>query len=238
MMLARRLLLGYGGPDPYWDNVDLLLNPDGDVGSTSMVDLAGNYTLSANGTAPVISEALGPKTIFFSNGAIIANSVLSYLHDGATLWTIDYEIYRSSDAPYQCFFVNTSNDTVTVYKYIQGYIFGGTNDLASTSIGKTPSAPYFSVASGNNSVPISAWTKVRVTFDGTYLRQYVNGVLNGECPKPSGLEVGTDAKSVNFRIGRFTSGAYPFGGHLKGFRITRGVARPGSENFVTPFPTE
>lgn len=77
---------------------------------------------------------------------------------------------------------------------------------------------------GSGTVPLNTWTHVMGSYDGLFIRTFVNGVLTSSTPYPNG-NIATTATSV--RIGARPSGN-PFAGRIDEVRIlgyARGVGQ-------------
>ena len=76
------------------------------------------------------------------------------------------------------------------------------------------------------SVSINTWTHVAATFDGTYLRLFINGTLSSTQTFSSGFSVESGSYSSNIDIGDFTNfSGYSYRGYLDDIRVTKGLAR-------------
>lgn len=239
-MLARRLV-GSKEIDPYWNNVELLINPAGADGSTSFTDLSGKYSPYVEGSPlPQVSSALGKKSILFGGGTnnLRINNTLSFLHDGATPWTFDFGVYQASFTSVESLYMNTNYNFKRKYLQILMGPSGGADEGYIQAIVAHGAEPVQFVATASG-LRTSIEEKIRVSMDGSNLRIHVNGVLKATTARPA-LSYGTDGDIRNGAFGAYintTGSRFPLTAHITGIRITKNVVRPGSEIFTVPFPT-
>jgi hypothetical protein len=232
-MLALTNLVGFGasaGNDPYWNNVVLLVLPDGADGATTFTDLSKSaHALTTNGGAQVDTGILilgRPTLLLDGTGDYLSKSASSTdFAFGTADFTIEWYAAKTTNAP------SGFDQVITVDSNGSGT--GGFLAETSTSRG-------FTMVIENNVRLSTAVTNINdgvarhyaIDRSGTTLRSYVNGVV---------LETQTNsdniASSQPLRIGVDGSLAFEFAGNLGPIRITKGVARyNGAFTPPTEFP--
>ena len=80
-------------------------------------------------------------------------------------------------------------------------------------------------------IPAGIWTKIAITYDGNFLKFFINGVVNKSYPV-----TGTINKAdTPFKIGADVNDSYPFRGIVRGIRIYDTAIDPsGLLSFVQP----
>jgi len=213
-------------PDPFINNVSLLLHMDGTNGSTNFIDSSiNNFQFTVFGNAQ-ISTAIKK----FGNGAGYFNKTLSssvktsnnsLLSMGTQDFTVEAWIFP--------FDAGTDNN---------GTVIGGKNNnsfqigyKSSTEFGVANSFSAWDLFS-TTLPPINEWTHIAVTRSGNTMRIFYNGIL---------ITQGTNTTNyigfTNEAGGYNEYGGY-FNGYIDELRITKGIARYTS-NFTpstTAFP--
>lgn len=165
---------GSNASDPFYSSVGLLLHCDGVNGGTSFPD-SGPFGIVVTPSNVTTSTALSVFGTASATGSV-AGSVLTIAQDathitasGTTPWTWEERFYTTSLAAAQVLFDNnnvSSNST--------GWqIYIGTDGRLNVYSG-TQATGYGGVGTA---VVINTWYALRVTWDGTKLYFFINGVL-------------------------------------------------------------
>jgi hypothetical protein len=214
---------GGGGGDPHFANVELLLRGIGSNGSTTFTDESSNgYTVTPSGDAQIsTAQGLGESSsmLFDGSGDYVTATVTGGL-GGHADWTVEWFVR----------FISTGN---YLFNSRTGGGAGDGMDIAWNAGCSTAGNAFLSgIGSGNFSTGVDY--HVAVTREGTTYRNYLDGAKIGE-------NVSTD---FNFTGTDFKIGGSPHGnvGYLNGYmkcRVTVGIARYGTANFMPPtsFPT-
>lgn len=220
-----------GTVDPYWANVSLL----GSMETTAFVDsspVPNTMVTSGGVTRSTSIVKFGTSSIGFDGGAStyygISGTNPSAVNFSSGDFTMEFFAYQptSSAAEFvmvgaanglndgRAFYVAVNNKNIVYYWYPTGA--NSSRQIISTSNGVFTAA---------------TWHHVAVTRQGTTMRLFVDGVLQGSSTANTGMTL--PSGSV-FQIGR--EAAYSgngFVGYIDEIRVTKGVARYTS-NFVVP----
>lgn len=222
--------------DPYWANVNLLLNTASSNNQTNGVFLdssTNNFTITTNGTP--IQGSLSPFTkssnssynpstdgasALFSGGSdYLSISDNAALELGSDDFTIEGWIYINS-------YVGTSGILTKGNPYSPFLIYiGGSNELAfyASTNGSTWAVGDLRFA---NSPALNTWHHIAVTRSGNTVRTFFNGALANSATLTGSLV--NNANSLF--IGRYTAS---FNGRLSNIRIVKGTALY-TGNFTVP----
>ena len=200
--------------DPHWESVVLLLHMDGANGSTTFPDESpSQHSVTATGNA-VISTAQSKfgTASFYVDGAAPNGLEVSEHADfgfGTGAWTVDlWAYFEDTDFSWLVDFRGAQNHPAMVY----------VSPPDDRLILRDASADYNYQAGAG--VPLNQWTHLAMTYDGTTLRSFIDGVLEEE------TVVGLNFFSTRqCRIGKTWDNAVGFDGYLDEVRITKGVAR-------------
>lgn len=220
--MLRHRLLRRGFTDPYYDNVILLLKADDALTDLSKVA----STITAYGNAAVNSS-----TKYFGAGSLAL--------DGSG----DY-IVAAPASPPDNFVFSTNPFTVEAFIYVTGgegvtnrtIISCGTSALSSNwqfSLSGSSILVFFhnansSITSGTDVISLNTWTHVAVSYDGSTLRLFINGVL-----VRSEVFACNYSGYTQFRIGINRGSSVWFPGYIDSLRVTSGIGRY-TQNFVPP----
>lgn len=224
------------GSDPYWDNVSLLVQFDGNNGSTVFTDRSKNNnaltTVGAASISSTQSKAAGTSGQFLVNGAYITTPKTDQLNFLSANFTIEAWIYPLSPASNplgaerMIFGMWSATDAGG-----QAFIFcldAGTLKFVADLVSNDNTI--FSIS---NVITAERWYHVAVTRNGSSMYCFVDGDLK------STYSVGTSAITTGnntFGIGgynRGTSNTASFYGYIDSLRVTKNVARYVS-NFTVP----
>jgi hypothetical protein len=230
---STRLTLAKGQPvpnDPYlYTNTVLLLHGDGTNGSTNIVDsskVAGSpKAVTAVGNAQIstaIADPFGNST----RGVLAFNGLGDYAtvnilpSVGTSDYSIECWVYLSN--------VSTGNFIFTFgdYKQPSGIVLYVNSSGRIGAFGNNA----LIVAGTTQAVSSTTWTHLAWCRQGTTLRLFVNGVMDGTASNSQDL-----SNALN-QIGRGLYDTNPggnFNGYIDDLRITKGVARYTS-NFTPP----
>jgi hypothetical protein len=140
---------------------------------------------------------------------------------GSGDWTIEMWVYKTANG-LAGGLMGTSNDASLTNQFAW-YINSGTPTL------------YFTYSGGSvgytTSVPTAQWVHLAVCKSGTYIRQFINGIVDGNVATNDNTSFTVDPNRVI--IGAIDNGSNPFAGYIDDVRITKGVARYVG-NFVPP----
>lgn len=226
--------------DPLWASVRSLLHFDGVDGATAIVDQKGVSWTRAG--VPVLSDdqvVFGPTSLRLPNATgnddfNAASDLIVASGSPSTQLTIEGWIYV---------------ETLTGFQYGynplvgQGASSGSSDQFFGLANGKVnyyraPNAGSGAVdLLGTTVVAINTWHHVAMTYDGTTIRVFLDGVLEGSVASSRGW-VNTGQR---VRVGRqVVSGyeAYHFGtvGYIDEVRITRACRYTATFTPVGPFP--
>lgn len=230
---GRRVVGGGGGDpttDPHFANVLTLLHFDGTDGSTTIVDSGPSpqtWTPLDNTQLDTANSKFGPSSLLMDGNA-------DALQDSAGVSNMDLS---SGDVTIECWvWLQDTGRHSIITKYFgstNGYYFN-VNSTRKLSFG-FGTGSYIGVT-GATDVPINEWIHVAATLDGTTMRVFLGGVLDGtetltgtRVNSPTSCFIGHDPLDTPAR---------DFNGWLDDFRVTSGVARY-TESFTprtTPFP--
>lgn len=231
---------GGGGIDPYWSDVVSLLHLDGSNGSTTFTDEKGvTWSPGVNGS-PTISTAL-PR---FGSGAL----------DLPQVWGAGG--FDSIDAPSTLITANTGADaqlvTIEAFAYVTtltGYqsdwnpVVGQVEDIGSGDQMLAIQAGYLrfyrgpSHSAGGVDVigatlcAINTWYHCAMTYDGTDIRIFLDGNLEGTIGAPAGWAYSSQPVKIGMNLApTFPGFRLSLVGRVDEFRVTRNQVR-----YVTSF---
>lgn len=230
---------GGGGSDAYWANVVSLLNMEGAPGSTSFVDAKDSVSWTRNGGVEV-RDSLGYNTAYFGGSS---TDYLTRYYDPSAFdwWTSDFTIEAWVYIPIMSFWYYTD---------------GGGTDLSCMIGNASPGGGinYWSFG------PIAGGKLRMYYYNGSAITSATSAgavsenVLTHICmsKNSSGIFLGIDGaveSSIAVSGTPLSSNSYPLVvgminnrdliGHIRGLRITKGVARYTSSFTppAAPFPT-
>jgi hypothetical protein len=227
MKLAKRLMMRQqAGGDPYWDDVVLCINAQGNDGSTTITDEKG-ATITRYGNTQV-DDSLGYPTILFDGSG-----------DYFTLPTGANFNFGTSDFTIE-FFVRIPSGT-TQRDIISKFVTWATNvDFRIYTSTTSRKMSFFAGDSvpiaiqSDNALPADTMTHVAICRESGVTRMFIDG----------SQQAGTHSGSVNIpndkttlTVGYGTGGQYMLG-HIRAIRIT--AAARYSSSFAppdVPFPT-
>lgn len=225
MMVASYAPAAAGGGDPYWANVQLLINGGQANNSTTIVDSSQNNQTWTNSGA-VYSTAVKK----------FASSSLAFTSDRLTR-SLDSQLEIPADFTWEAWLYPTSLTGAVIGQFLYGPLLMLINSNGSI---------YWESASGRSTVFVSdttgtgvlvnnTWTHFAITRSGNTWKAFSNGTQTGTTKTGSS----TPSTGGTYEIGSFNGAGNYFAGYMEGIRITKGVARY-TANFTAPtasFPT-
>ena len=199
--------------DGYFNLTTLLLSGNGTNGAqnnTFLDSSSNNFTITRNGnttqgTFTPFSQT-GWGNYFSGSATSLRMAANSAFDQNAGSFSVECWVYP-----------NTIQTTTGLY------IYGAQANTALLMLAYGYTTGLFKIDQGagsgvkitsNNTYPANAWYHVVYTYDGTTLRLFVNGVLQGSATSISPIASPTVA------IGEFGGGSY-FNGYVSNFRICR-----------------
>ena len=220
---------GGGGIDP---NLVVLLNMPGADGSTTITDTAVPSRVWTPHGAAQIDTSLGYNTLQLRGAGSVDYITAANDIAGSSFGTGDYCI----DA---WVYIQSYGALFPIYDTLPVGGFGARNSSVIMYVSNVGSLHLWTRAAvrcaSSGTVPLNTLTHVRTSRQGSTLRNFINGVKDGETAlsptddKLGGLTIGVLADNLG-------SSAH---GHIKAIRAWRGDARETS-NFTpdpAPFPT-
>jgi len=204
--------------DMYYDNVVLLMNMDGTVGTSTFVDAKG-HTMTPVGSVihSATRVAHGTTSAYFDGSGDYIYSTHNDFSLGAGNFTIECFVYPTSYNPSYCAIIETRN---------------AHNSASGLSIQMKPDGIISPVSDGtwvnsNTALALDTWSHLAIVRNGTTLTVYINGVYTGA------VTCTRDFTDNSLKIGMGTWANSYFFGYIDDLRITKGVARYTS-NFTVP----
>ena len=223
----------WGGGDPYFDNVALLLHCDGTPGARVYVD-SSKYarTLTETGTNELsdIQVKFGATSALFNDGAIQVPDSAS-MELGSAPWCIEWWQWSSSGGGgiLGKYFSATPAFPIPIAIRCTGTTGSERVSVRISSDGVTYGFDQEFPSSGGGAWALSAWNHIAVVFDGSAITVYSDGVSQGSAACSTAVRNTGD----EWQIGRDkSSGAY-MNGYLDDIRVTIGVPRY-TANFTPP----
>ena len=213
--------------DPYWNDVVLLITADnGAQGSKIFVDLSKNNIGLTSQLAVVTDTSIkkfGSGSIAFPTAGYLITPTTSILDFTDALMTIEAWVYPTSfAAPHSCIVMNPSAAS------------GKGWELQVEDNSRLTFQYNFAVSGSvltGDPLNLNEWNHVAVTYDGSTIRLYSNGVLGNSITTT--LRMGTGG----IRIGWHAStggGDADYRGFMDEVRITKGVARYTDTTYTIP----
>ncbi len=214
------------GTDPHFSKVQLLLHMTGVNGETSFVDKSPTpKTMVTMGNAQVdtsVSKFGGGSMKLDGSGDYLKTADSNAWSMGNQPFTVEFWIRfntltGSQRITGQC---ETNGSTASISFQIQK---GSTNKIAINGGGTLPTII------GTTTVTTGVWYHIAATGDGSTLRLFLNGVLEGSAAYTTMFD-----SAYELAIGRLGqyNGDY-VNGWINDYRITKGVARY-TANFTPP----
>ena len=215
--------------DPYWNDVVLLITADnGAQGSKIFVDLSKNNIGLTSHLAVVTDTSIkkfGSGSIAFPTAGYLITPTTSILDFTDALMTIEAWVYPTAvSIPHSCIVMNPNSTSGkgwelqmedTTRRLTFQYNFGVS--------GKFLSGPVLN---------LNTWNHVAVTYDGSTIRLYADGVLGNSITTQ--LNMGTGGIRIGWHADTGSGSAADFRGYMDEIRITKGVARYTGTTYTVP----
>jgi hypothetical protein len=215
--------------DPHWASVVLLLQMQGENGSTTFVDSSSSARTPAT-VSNVELTSLEQRWGATSGRATAGSPVLEYTYDtdfdfpGSGVWTVEFWVYLLEAGATEVYFLGRRGALGKYFRLTTAETMtwrdSDTTEITFGTVGK------------------NTWTHVALSCDGTNLRSYVNGRRVTVTASSSFADGTTDAYSI-FSASTAWATSY-LRGYLQDIRITQGVARYTTDGFTIPqraYPT-
>ena len=210
---------------PVDTNVSLLLNGNGSNGSTTITDSSAyNRIITVNGNAQISTaqKKFGASSMFFDgNGDYIRAANSSEFAFGTGDFTVEAWLRGTGD-----FF-----ETRTALSSA-GFGYAVTSNTIKVWDGQGGSYIY----NGSTTYDWTDWHHVAISREGTTLRVFVDGSLDGTATTSRNLTEQGGIVGANINQVVNTTNASVFNGYIDDLRITKGVARYTSA--FTPFGSQ
>lgn len=209
----------FGGGDPYFASVGLLLHCDGSDTSTSFPDSSSNaHTVTANGNAQVDtgqSKFGGASAQFDGTGDYLSVPHAASITIGTAAFTIECWVRVSGSATFNDTLISKGTGAFAAGDWTL-YVDNSNGDFVFRySIGS-------SMTSSGTAVNDNTWQHIAVTRDeSAAMKMWVDGTEVASVGLYASAFDTTDA----LYIGGLGAGAGDFTGHIDDVRITLGVAR-------------
>lgn len=207
----------YANPDPfqsadllpaYWSNTKVSMHCDGTIFQD---ERHNKLTVTGNAVVNAVKPKSGTGSAFFSGGYVTIPSMTIASGEART---VEAWVYPTS--------TNGGAVTSTQHQTNIGFTLGLGNGATDSS----GLRPYFGCfdgswwnASAQGPIPLNTWTHIAGSYDGTTMRLYVNGCLEGEL-----VNVMPSFTGITY-FGASWGANYVFAGYIDEFRVTIGVSR-------------
>lgn len=224
MSIARLMQMGAAGnSDPYFSNVTLLLHFDGANGGTTFTDASGNCTITGNANAQTTTSQVkyGTASLDCSAGnayVYVSSATTGVMDFGTGDFTIECWMYRTTSGSRD--FICDSRQDISNSGSLSFRVDSDNKlEMLVTST---------QIAKSTNTVPTNQWVHLAATREGTTVRLFIDGLLDGSATNSTSF---VDDTNGTYPPIIATTG-FPWGvttvalnGYMDDFRITKGVAR-------------
>ena len=205
-----------------------LLHMNGANTGTTFTDETGLSWTNSNATTSATQKVFGYTSGLFNRAspAHIYTSATADLNFGSGDFTVDFWIYRSTDATLQRFMGQLDSAATASISAWYGYI--AADNILHMGISN---GTIFLDAESSGALTNATWYHVALARDGNNLRLFVGGTLQ-ENVDVTGVTVPDSTYDVAIgRMGEFTTDT--LNGYVDEFRISKGIAR-WVANFTPP----
>ena len=199
--------------EPFWANVELLINAEGPVGSTNAVDSssrARTITTVGNIALSDTQSRFGSTSFYFDGtGDYLSLASSSGFAFGTADFCVEYWVFPTS-------YPGSGNRTL-------GFATSGNITNFDFAIGYTGFPLVWNgsavALNGSQQVPLNQWSHVAFARAAGVLRIFVNGVMQGSTSSATAF-----SNTAQVQIGSTSSyNGGPF--FMDGIRVTKGAAR-------------
>jgi hypothetical protein len=212
MLLGARTAIAVA-VDEFFNRVTLLLPGDGTNGAqnnTFLDSSTNNFTITRNGNTTQDTFSPFSQTgwsNFFASGSYIFTASNSAIVLSTGSWTIEAWAFCTGGSGYRSVLSKRTGGTAEYEMGIDPsgffYFYTGTSVYATTT-----------------TVPLNTWTNLTITYDGTNLRMFQDGVLT---LTQAGVTAGSGTGNLAISIEAGTA-TQAFPGYISNVRITKGGA--------------
>ena len=224
--------------DPYYSNVNFLLDSDAADGNAVFTDQQSGSAMSVRDNTQHdtgVTPLYGSSSFLFDGAGDTLTFADSALWDlGSSNFTLDFTARPTiaSGTSGTKFWVghwgSAPNLSWILYQF---------NDTVEMDVSTTGSNILTQVASAAGTLVANTWARWRLDFNGTKYRLYKNGAMIASSTTVRNI---FNAGVSNFLIGGVTT-SFNFAGNCRGIRLTVGTARTASDSGYTisnrAFPT-
>jgi Putative Ig domain/Concanavalin A-like lectin/glucanases superfamily len=221
--------------DPYYANVNLLLDYDAANNSTVFTDQKSGSTMTAVGAvkhSTTVTPLYGTSTFLFGGTDILQLGDAPGWTIGSANFTLDFTARPTSVSGTKFWLAHWQTAPQL------GWALYQFNDSVWLNVSTTGSNSISDLGSVAGTLAVNTWARWRVDFDGAKYRLYKNGVMIASSTTP---RVIFDSNQ-NLAVGNSSTGGGPgIIGNCRGVRLTVGAARTASDSGYTisnrAFPT-
>lgn len=216
-------------PDPYFSSTKALLRFEGADASTTFTNEASARVFTAQGDAQLDDAQTYyglTSGLFDGTGDYLTTPDHADFQLGGVDFTIDATIRITVTG--KIHIICCKRAATSANEYTFNVNANNTLGLAIYSAGSSTGT-----ATGATALELNRWYRVAGERQGTTLRIYVDGVLDGTGTQTGGHSV----SNATFQIGRsLVNTTRDFQGWINDFRLTKGVARYGGSNYSVTLP--
>lgn len=194
------------------DTATLLLNCEGDNGSTTITDAIGHSVTPTGATLSTAQKKYGTASLSLGPNKYLTVPSSADFNLAGKQWTLEADVYPTTNAAGGIF---ERYNAMTQNGWILWFDGARTVNFIGGGVGPTA----VNLLSGAAALTLNAWNHIAVACDGTTTRLFVNGLL-----KDSTTGVIDDVEQ-DLHIGAFLAAATYFPGYMDALRITVGICR-------------
>lgn len=224
--MRTSIIINDENPDPFFNNVSLLLLGNGTNGSTTILDSSPSpKSVSAVGSAQISTaqSKRGGASIAFDGNGYLSIPLNSAFQFGLEDFTIEAWVYIASLGIYHAILEGRSIASFA------NFLFGVSNISGTLRLDHVNSVPSMRLTGSSTSIPLNSWTHAAWVRNSGTISCYVNGVKDFATQT---FASAMNPSSSTLRIGAVIDPAW-FNGYIDNLRITKGIARY-TDNFTPP----